>query len=370
MVLLRLADVTDFSLDSGDVTDGIWRSGEITLPDLCSCQLDVEITDQAGGHVTLPAAGYLTYSVQMYFDNVAATGSVTYGHRDMKVSGRLMGRWPGTQAIAPVGAFPVELMTGDGDIPETMSGADGRFAFTTQVQDQYDDASVYTGDDPARPYYAQAFAQTPAPLIKQAPTRLTMRLDRRTVIHGDPIAVSGNLSWKSPTGWQPWANTSVVVASCLYPTTCVGILGRATTDAAGNYSLSIQPGSTGTLRAGAYSPDPFITTNTTTQTTVTVVSRVTVTNVLAVRDTDNGKVYVQGQLEFAGGSPAGASVDIQYSKTGTGNWHTVATIDLPGNPTRPFSQEFDQPAAGSWRIRYVGEPKMFTSATSTPAYVA
>ena len=67
---------------------------------------------------------------------------------------------------------------------------------------------------------------------------------------------------------------------------------------------------------------------------------------------------------------ANASVDIQYSATGTDNWHTAATIDLAGNPERTFSQEFDHPTAGFWRIRYIGEPNRFTNALSTPIYVA
>jgi hypothetical protein len=100
-----------------------------------------------------------------------------------------------------------------------------------------------------------------------------------------------------------------------------------------------------------------------------VVQVVSFEGFVAGRNTDNGQVYIAGQLAFGSLVPGTASINVQFSKNGTSGWHTVSTIDLNGNPQQQFDQEFDHPTAGYWRVTYAGQPKVFESAVSPAVYV-
>jgi len=363
-----VADVSDFTLVSGNATQGIWESGEVSLANLDFYRLNVDVTDSDGVTVTQVSAGQLTYCVQMFYAGLSSTTLVTYGQRDFNVSGQLMGRWPGSQATQPLAGFQVEFWAYDDFAPQdTTSGPTGQFSFTTQVQDAVDTAYVTTIiGDPDHPFYLQAYADLPAPKITPAATQVTMTVDHSTVQQGDPMTVSGVLTWQSPDGWQPMADMSVAIGLCQSnqdPAYCAGSLGTTTTDDQGHYSIAVDPSLSGTLVAVVYNPDPFVTTYTIQQMPITVIQRSSFAEFEAVRDTDNNRVFIGGQLEFTLGTPVSASVSIQVSATGTNGWHTVDTIDLL-SPTDPFGKEYKHPSFGYWRAVYAGQPGAIEGATS------
>ena len=79
--------------------------------------------------------------------------------------------------------------------------------------------------DPDKLNYLQGFADIAAPVIEQAATRLTLHVDRRSILSGDSITVSGDLSWEAPAGWTPTANATVGVDLCQpteQPPACTG----------------------------------------------------------------------------------------------------------------------------------------------------
>jgi hypothetical protein len=369
-----LAVVDSFHLVSGTAQYGWWQADKpVILPDLGYYQLNSEIIDNDGVHVSQQNVGTLVYAVKMFFKDLKVTNQVTYSRRDIAVSGRLMGRWPGTGEVKALENFPIEFVTWYGDAVDGLSGQAGHFELTTQAEGPDDAGYLTTLWDDSHRYYAQAYTDTQAPQVDQASTRLTTNLDRDTVLAGESVTVSGVLSWKTPQQWRPMSNMQLAVLFCDRPDYCGPILGEAVTDEQGRYSVTVTPYMTGRLQVGSYNPDPFVTTITTASADVTVLQLAEFTDLYGSRD-ETGKVSLYGHLDFPGNfTPYPIPVDIQFSKDGTNGWHTVTTMDIFNNPTNPqgisFQAVLDEPGSGYWRVTYAGRPD-FQSAVSKSVYVA
>jgi hypothetical protein len=366
-----LAEVTDFTLASGDEHDGWWESGEVLLDRFCACRIEAEITDRAGVHTPARYVGNLNYAVEMFFDQLRSTPRVSFTERDFVVSGRLMGRWPGTRALAPVEGFWIHFVSQGGTDESVLSAADGTFTVTGQVRSAADSATLTTLPNWEKPHYAPTIAEIAAPVVERAVGRLTVKVDRTTVLSGTPITVTGNLSWRSPTGWAPVANTVLVLLMC--PNTggqeYCSDFGQVSTDSRGNYRFTGSPVSGDLLQVTART-EPFLTA--VKQTAVTVFGQASFASFSALRESgpESGSVSVTGQLMWGRTAPATASVDIQFSENGTDGWHTVSTVNLGRNVEQEFTTTVDQPAAGWWRARYAGVPHRRTAAESGAVFVA
>lgn len=245
----QVIDVTDFHR-SGLSS---WESGPVTLPDYQIYSLDTEVTDVDGNRSEL-MAGTMFYFADLYFDQLKYTKTVTYNHRDLVVSGRLMARWPEDDALKPAGDVPLALYTRDGDPLKATADADGFFSFTSEVKSATDTAELYTQQRSPVPYQG-ASASIPAPVIKKAPARLTLAVAPR-----NPVVASGVETWKSPAkGWIPLAGGQITAALCPArdDASCTS-LGSTVTDAAGHYSVPTTPEQSGKLRITATAGDPFI----------------------------------------------------------------------------------------------------------------
>ncbi|MBV1856743.1 hypothetical protein [Catellatospora tritici] len=369
-----LAVLDSFTLESGSDQYSVWRSDDtVALDELGYYRLDAEIVDRDGVHVTEQQVGLLIYAVQMYYDNLKVTKKVDYAHREVTVTGRLMGRWP-TGRREAIEGFPLEYVPMYGDYVDGVSDNAGQFRLTTQVENVDDMGYLTTLWVQDRPYYLQAFADVAAPEIKQAATRITLDLDRTRVVSGETVTVSGTLSWKPPhAGWRPTPNALVVLVGGCDEDYCQSLLGYTLTDAQGHYSMTVTPPYTMTVQVGTHHEDPFVTTATTARADLVVLQAVRFGELRQGIDWD-GRPILYGHLDFQSGwTPGTIPVEVQYSPDGRG-WHTVGTLDLSYNPHESEGIRFEWPLAGTepgyWRAVYAGTPDFFQSAVTEPLHVA
>jgi hypothetical protein len=364
----EVAVVDDFAFTGGSQQYGYWEStSPLVLPRLGNYRLDIGITDNDGTHVDQQSAGWFYSAVQLSFAGLKMTGQVTYANRDVTVSGQLLGTWPGGE-VKPVANWPIEVMTYRGGPFDVVTDAHGKFKALATIQDVDEFVYLYSGTVEDQPFYYQAYSDLGSVTVTQAPTRITLNLDRKKVLAGQSVTVTGQATWKSPTGWQPVPNAYVVFSLC-YPdgTNCNPSLGNTTADAQGRFTATVVPLETGTIQAGTHNSDPFITSNTVTRKPVTVLQLAQFTDFSALRDTPE-QVTVEGHLDFPGPfTPGSIPVAIQFKAAG-GSWQTVSTIDIANNPTNPegisFTTSVASTSAGHWRATYAGRPDSFQSATS------
>jgi hypothetical protein len=372
----EVAAVSSFHLDSGTAQDGVWHSDEVILPELGWYTLNVEATDAAGGHTELDGAGTLSYVVKMYYDGLKTTAAVSFSQRVYHVSGKLMGRWPGTLATAPIAGMPVQASIPGGSFTDVVdTGKKGQFSLAgtvTSTDNTY--GYISTGYAPDRPYLLQGYAQLPFPTVKQSPTKVTVHLDRNSVVSEDPIVVSGDATWKSPDGWAPFANARIAIGACYPGTTdpsnCMNGP-STTTDANGHYSYTINPYLSDRIAVAVATDDMYF------QTVAYATAKITVTmptsfgTFSAVRVPETGAVRLNSQgLELTGYSPDDVVVNAQFSQNGVTGWRTVEAIDLGYNAGSSFEREYDHPGAGYWRLTYAGVKGQLAPAQTPAVYVA
>lgn len=373
----EVAAVTSFHLSSGTDEAGVWQSDEVLLPDLGFYTLNVEVTDAAGAHTEADGIGTFVYAVTMYFDSLKTTPTLTYTQRDYTASGKLMGRWPGTRATAPVAGEPIQaLIPGGGFTDVVRTGAKGQFSVSGPVSFITDSGGFLTTvDDPEHVAYLQGFSNLVAAKIKPAATKVTVHLDRAAAVTGDPITVSGDATWKSPDGWAPLANTSVGIAQCPRgdhdPNHCFPNGPTVSTDASGHYTAVLTASDTDLIEAVVSSEDPFVQTVTYGSQKIKVLIRTSFDGFFAGRDTGTGQVIVGAQgLDLSGSSADDAVVTVQFSPNGVTGWRKVGTIDLGAFPSTNFNQFYDHPGAGYWRMTYAGEKDRLAPVQTEAVYVA
>jgi hypothetical protein len=369
----EIAVVHDFSLDFGTGQDGYWQSSQpVALPHLGTYQLDVSVTDNDGVHVDRQAAGYFNSTVRLSFGDLKMTGHVDYVHREVTVSGQLLGTWPdGT--VRPVAGWPIEVETYRGGPFDGDTDAHGKFKIKAAIQNVDEFVYLYSNYVPGQPYYLPANGDLGKVAVTQAPTRLTLNVDPKRILAGESVTLTGRATWLSPTGWQPTPNALVVLWLCdVNGANCNSNLGYLQTDAAGQFSTTVAPYRTGRILAGTNNDDPFITTKTITSKPVTVLQLANLADFTAVRDTP-AQVTVTGHLNIPGNlTPALIPVDIQFQGA-TGGWQTITTVEAGLNPHEQagilFTATVDSSTAGRWRARYAGVPNEFQSATSQSVHV-
>lgn len=372
----EVAVTTSFHLTSGTVQAGIWQSDEVVLPNLGYYRLNVEASDAAGGHTEADGVGTFTYAVSTYFADLETTPTLTYTQRNYTVAGKLMGRWPGTGAVAPVPGMPVYAEIPGGDFTDTVAtGSAGEFSLSGLVSTADDGPGfVSTISDNNHPYYLQGYSNVPAAKVEPAATRVSIHLDRNSIISGQPITVSGNASWKSPNGWAPMANASIAIGVCprgqSSPSQCLS--GPTTsTDANGHYSYVVSPYDGDSIKVAVSSADVFVQSVAYASATITVLMPSSFRGFYANRDAQTGRVYVGATaLDLTAYTPVDTVVSVQFSQNGVTGWRKVGTIDLGSNPQTSFSQAFDHSGAGYWRLTYAGAKGLLEPAQSDAVYVA
>lgn len=363
--------MASFHLASGTDKAGVWHSDGVDLPDLGYYTLNIEADDADGGHTEAKGIGTLAYTVRMYFVDLKTTSTLTYTRRNYQVSGKLMGRWPGTGNTAPVAGMPIYGYVPGGSSTDAITGAKGQFSMSGPVD--FADAGpgyISTGDDPTRPYHAQGFIDLPEATIKPTATRVTIDVDRKSILSGESILVSGTASWKSPEGWAPMSHASIAVGACPRGHTGDCFSGPSTsTDANGRYSFAISPYDSDLIRVAVTSEDIYVERSSFASTKITVLMPSSFAGFSASRDTETGKVVVGAQGLEGRYIPAGALVSIQFSANGATGWRTTETIDLGSSPSSSFYRLVEHRGAGYWRLNYAGIKGVQAPAKTGAVYV-
>lgn len=358
----------DFYLQSGTERDGVWRSNPIVLDKLGYYRVDVEVTDEAGHHVTQTDAGDLDYSVVTFFDNVTLNRTtVTYENRNVTVRGWLKGRWPGSGEIRSLGRFPMTV-NADFSWDAVTTRTDGSFTGTVTIGRKDERVyATYTYDNDHLFHGSSRSAETTIAINKR-PMRITIGADRPKILKDETVTVSGQLTWRTPEGWVPVPNVQPGVSLCSSVDYCQTYLGSATTDADGRYSLTASPYQSGRLQVGYSMGDEFVS-PAIASTNVAVLQPAAFRNFSAARENAT-TVTLSGEMEFTGGmSPGTVPLKVQFSATGDdGTWSTPATIYAGGS--YDFATSVYKKTAGFWRVVYPGTPTDFQSATSASVYVS
>jgi hypothetical protein len=373
----EVAVTTSFHLSSGTAEAGIWESDEVVVSELGYYALNVEATDAAGGHVESDGIGTFVNAVRMYFADLKTTPTLTYTKRTYEVSGKLMGRWPGTGVTTPVAGVPVYAYVPGGEFTETVTtGAKGQFSMSGPVTDVgYGPGFISTMDDPNHVYYLQGYSDLAVAEIKPAATKVTIHLDRNSIMSGEPITVSGEATWKSPDGWVPMIDSAIAIGACPRgqgdSSSCFN--GPTTsTDSNGHFSYVVHPYDGDMIKVAARSEDIFVQTVAYASAKVTVLMPTSFEGFYAGRDAESGQVYVgaSGGFQTTGYSPAGDTlVSVRFSKNGVTGWRTVHTINLGQNPGSSFYEALDHERAGYWQLTYAGVKGLLAPAATDAVYV-
>ncbi|GAA1702042.1 hypothetical protein GCM10009745_56570 [Kribbella yunnanensis] len=370
----ELATVTDFSLSSGTVQDGVFTAGtRVQLDKLGSYQIDVDAMDTLGQRASKRDAGSLYYVIQPIFSALAFDHTtITYSRRTVQVQGTLTGLWPTDGLVRPISGHTVRITATWDPTVEVQTAADGRFTAQVPLTQEAD----ITARVEHASGYSFAESQTQRISVQPAPTRFPIRVAPRQVKYGEPVTISGQLTWKSPDGWQPMANRQFGLQRCEEFERCEFVPDVPKTDADGHFSVTSVPTATGYYQVGFTAtdetgqPDLFIATAVS-KAPVTVLQPAVFADFTAARD-ESDQVVACGHIDFPNHLPASIPVQIQYRAPGTASsWATVAEVQAGGWETsgHTFSATIDQPAAGQWRAYYAGIPHEVQTAVSTKVRV-
>lgn len=364
------ATVSEFQLVEGTVQDGVWETpAPVQLTELDVYQVDVVATDADGQQTSRENAGALAYLVTSFFELTTDRPTIDYFDRSVTVHGTLSGRWPADRSVHPLAGRPVTVDAFPSPSVDAVTGADGTFTATVELEGETRLTASFWSDEPG---ILNGTSDAVLIGITPTPTELTMTVDRKKVNAGEPITITGRVTWQTPDGWLPVAGKSVGILFCraVQPDICDLMDESPTTDADGNFQVVVTPHETGLLKVFYQahdqwgSADPFIE-RAEQAVDVVVVQRVSFQDFYGRRD-ESGNVTVQGRIEFEVFSPTSAPVDLQFRPTtGSGEWTTVRTVDADFS----FEEVFEAPPSGEWRAYYAGEPDLYQPATSEVSYV-
>ncbi|GGM63886.1 hypothetical protein GCM10007977_076790 [Dactylosporangium sucinum] len=360
--------VTDgFEIESSNGETSTWfTTNRFQLAQLGGYRVDIEVTDNDGQHTSRTDAGSLAYFVATSFDRVVVKpATVTYARREVTLSGRLLGRWPDDGHIAPLAGFPVNLSSYPGDFGVATTGADGTFSGPLHLDDAGSVYAYYSYDNDHIGYLSGNSAELPVGITPTS-ARATVTASRAKVKAGEKVTLTGQLTWRSPDGWQPFANKQFGVLFCYAESACPWS-DYPTTDAEGRYQIEVTPFQTGFYRIGVNSGDPFIASPSAQTGTITVLQPASFSSFSAARTEDGTGVSVSGRMQFSPFSPQTAMVDIQYSPDGKAPWTTVRVVET--NWSYEFSTTIPSAQSGFWRASFTSRPDFYQTAVSTKVKV-
>jgi hypothetical protein len=364
----EVAATEDFVLNSGTAENGVWRTADtFKLGQLDAYPVTIDATAADGTEVTADRIGALAYYARTLFDPLTPNRpTVDYAHRSVTVSGRLLSRNPGTRELTAFAGATVwsdyrvydrSGNTTDIGAVELRSDADGRFAFRRTLTGKADFDAYYTQQSEF-PGYVGSISDRLTVGVTPSPVRVTATAAPNKVDAGGQVTVSGQATWKSPSGWQP------LTGAVFFLDTPWGSP-EVTTDVSGNYITTVTPSVSANIVVRYEVHDPFMGDGTSKPLKVTVVQPSDIREFDAQPGDDPGTVRVSGVLEFPGvQSPGDSAVDIQFSPDGT-TWSRKAT--LPNNNGLSGLVPANRP--GYWRAHYRGASG-FQPATSEAVYSA
>ncbi|MBD0738272.1 hypothetical protein BGM09_04820 [Streptomyces sp. CBMA29] len=359
----------DFVLFSGTAQDGLWRTRTpLHLPDFASYQVDIEASDSAGDHVSVPRAGGLSYFVVADLSDVAVDRtSVDSGHRDVTLSGTLRGRWPDSGELRALPGHTVYVSVSYPDDwldTSAVSDAQGRISLTLPLGNSATIQAYYRPDNTA-PNALYGESPQIAVGIEKTPTRAVLHTSPSRIDLNQQVTLTGRLEQLTDGVWQPLPDVSGGILfgpSAEYN----DLVGGFTTSADGSFRADYTPPESGFFQVTSLSADPFISDTVGRSDVVTVLQPARFTDYSAYR-LDRHHVRTEGHIAFDGNiTPATADVALQFSADGT-HWKTLSTVEArwDGSGEYGFSADVTKTRAGYFRARFDGADTWQTVTTGT-----
>jgi hypothetical protein len=358
---VEVAAVDDFQLISGSADNGVWQTPDtVKLSELGEYDILLDLTDADGDRGT-SFSDTFRYLIAPVFDPLTVDPTtVDIDHRTSAVSGRLLGRWPDTRELKPLGGKPVILSTGSADDAHLVTDGEGRFSAVAEILGP----SLISASYYQRPEDLTASPAGTVPVevtVHKATTRLSVQVDRPVINAGEQVTLSGKLEYQTAAGWQPYGG---VFVEALFITVTGNGPSRdlAKTSSDGTYSLTLIPPISGSWRIeydgrlDPYHGDTYATAS------VQVIQPVTIGDFSASRK--GRQVAVRGRLQIpAWETPLSMDLDIEYSLTGQGGWAKVASLTA-ATTDGTFAGNVSAARMGYWRARYPGDGRDFPAAVS------
>ncbi|WP_381796334.1 hypothetical protein [Streptomyces niveus] len=358
----------DFRLSSGTRQDGVWQTKKpLTLPELGTYRIDVDVTDADGEHVRKQSAGDLAYYVVAQLGELSVDrSSIDREHRDVQVEGTLYGRWP-TREVKPLPARNVDIDVDYWTHATVPTDERGHFSASVRLDNAAPIQAVFRWDG-GTPNVLYGESEPVQIGVDQVSTRFAATVSETDIDFGQSVTLNVKVEQKTADGWVPLTGRTggVLFGPNGHMTDGVG---QFTTAADGTFSMDYTPWQGGYFQMALNTEDdPFLQASTGTSAVVHVHRAAKFTAFTASRS-DNGQVHTEGLIDFPDGwSPGQILVDIQYSSDGT-EWTTVATDEaFWGGEGYEFAAEIDRSTGGSYRAVFAGSDS-FQSATSQSVFV-
>ncbi|MFD0523419.1 hypothetical protein [Paractinoplanes durhamensis] len=353
----EVASTGAFTLRSGTATDGVWAGVPLVLDAVGEYVVDVEVTDADGHHVRTDGIGSLNYAVASYFDGVTLDRTATtYEHRSVTVRGKLLGRYPGTHEIIPVGGVYL-VVYGLANYGEATTEADG--SFTAEVTIAYESEFLQAIFNSSSVGLISSTSDTYPVTIKPRPVRVTVAVDRTRIDYGQTVTAAGRITWRAGGRWVPMPNVTAFVLRCTQPDVdhC-DYIASVVTGGDGRFTYTYAP-SAGTYIGVSHfeytadgGVDPYVQAGFGASKLVIVDQPSAFSDFTAARDSE-GLIAVHGRFGFTNRqAPAHFDVQLQYSADGVDGWQTYQT----------FTDQWEfgvtgvsMPQTVSWRAVYPGE---------------
>jgi len=374
--------ISDFTLASGGSTDGIWTvTSPITrgqLP-LGTYQVTVDASDQGGDHVTGVNAGVLSFVVIPTVTMAASRTNLDFAHQAVTLTGSVTGLYP-DGSVSPLASQPVSIQGYSGTWAATTDSG-GHYAVTISPNLQVlgpPMREVLNASVPSSATMAQAASPVVNMTGQAANVQIRVHLSASSAKYGQPVAnygqpvtLSGTAQYQPGGKWKPLANVTIdVTGTDFYDVSQTVPQVTITTDSSGKFAVKLptQPSTlwTANVQANQYLLQGY-TPQTQPNSAFLTVRVPTAFSSPRVRFDPFGDIVASGCLGIGRPlrsdtfifTPQDRNIELQYSRTATGPWQNVGSLNRPGPSTcglaTPAGGLFGSAVlSGYFRLNYLG----------------
>ncbi len=346
--------VTDFEY----LAAGMWRATDpVVLPAFGAYRVALDVHDDHGYDVTLPAAGTVEYQqivhVSQYTQSVPP--DFDFDHRTVTVHGALTLTDPGTGQVSP---FPGATVTIGGNIdfpwPKVTTGADGTFTTSFDAKGAIKTSVAYEPGREDSWTHTHAYSYFPqSDLPASEPTRIQVTSPPEINLPaGGTTTVTGVVERKVGDTWLPAPGTFVDLSG---PQAGSDWFSTGLSDAEGAFSIPIS-------QAGAYQvrteATDFLQQSPAEGTRVHIPQPGAHFTSLSISQDATGQGHIAGHLTLGPADPpAGTTLQVQYSADGR-TWRNTATTTVGrhglGKDEFRCDVRHGSDANGYWRVSFPG----------------